>query len=79
MIVFIAGAFVDDRELAPTDLFSDVVSILHGVPLIKAQQVDPFDQKLLVLEEELLILIDAVAVTDLYPKTVLYLKDPPYS
>lgn len=43
MIIFIAGAFVDDGKLTVTDLFSDIVSILHRVPLIEAKQVYPFN------------------------------------
>ena len=75
LLVLNPDTLVDQRKLASAYLFSNFISGLNRLALIKLQKVHPIFQDILVLEEKLLLLIVLIPVANLDPKASISLEN----
>jgi hypothetical protein len=69
------SATVHHREFARADLAAYFVLLLNGLSLVVFEQLHPLEQQFLIFEEDLLLLVYAVPVTDLKPEPIVDLVD----
>ena len=75
LLVLNPDTLVDQRKLASAYLFSNFISGLNRLALIKLQKLHPIFQDILILEEKLLLLIVLIPVTNLDPKASISLEN----
>ena len=75
LLVLNPDTLVDQRKLASAYLFSNFISGLNRLTLIKLQKFHPIFQDILILKKKILLLIMLIPVTNLDPKASISLEN----